>query len=82
MNDELHQQSKELGFAVVDTFAMTTSRFNEFHGGRCSCHFHSVGLLNLAVVNIFLKTFFVSGEVELGEQYYRLEDIYCRGPNK
>ncbi|XP_055351356.1 uncharacterized protein LOC129597723 [Paramacrobiotus metropolitanus] len=41
-NDELKEEAKRLSYSFVDTLAMTVSRYNEFHPGRCSCHFHSV----------------------------------------
>ncbi|XP_013411217.1 cadherin-like and PC-esterase domain-containing protein 1 [Lingula anatina] len=41
-NEELMESAKSLGYDVVDTFAMTVSRFKEFLQGRCACHFHRV----------------------------------------
>ncbi|OQV25080.1 Cadherin-like and PC-esterase domain-containing protein 1 [Hypsibius exemplaris] len=62
VNQEIVAQSRQLGYQLVDTFAMTTSRYNEFSAGKCSCHFHSI-IQNPPVSGNPKKTFSVRGRI-------------------
>ena len=64
-NRGLVREALKLGFKVVDTFWMTSSRFKQYLHGKCACHFHHVshvfnsfrvrGQINKAYSDILLQ---------------------------